>query len=215
MTSKTYMNKAYLDEFNRLVPNEWVLPASKERILIIRLIETPYDVISVIKNHIFFTTQHNWSITIVFDLEHTDMSLLKDIASRYKNINLVIGSKDTPITDLELPENSAKIYSDTKSFIVKMYDERSPYFINDTSHISDKNLFKLLNESIDDIRSSILSALSQTSPQYTDECLSTEKDKCLEEALLIIDCSSAELPEQILAYSSQLTHIDVREICTV
>jgi hypothetical protein len=157
------MIKSYLSEFDKLVPDEWSLPASSERILIIRLTETPYDVISVIKNHIYFTAPCNWSITIVFDLEHTDMSLLKDIASRYKNINMVMGSKDTPITDLELPEKAYKIYSDSKSFIVKMYDERSFYFLNETSHINDKILFNLLTESMNDIRSTVISSLAQTS----------------------------------------------------
>jgi hypothetical protein len=183
MSSKTDMIKSYLSEFNKLVPDEWSLPASREKILIIRLTESPYDLISIIKNHIFFTTPCNWSITIVFDLDQTDMSLLKDIAYRYKNVSLVVGSKDTSLAELDLPPESVKIYSDSKSFVVRMYDERSPYIITEQSRINDKNLFKILTESISDIRSTVISSLSKTTPQYTDEYHVSDTDKCLLEAL--------------------------------
>jgi hypothetical protein len=183
MSSKTDMIKTYLQEFNKLVPDTWELSKSEERILIIRLTESPYDTMSIIKNHLFFTAPHDWSLTVVFDLEQTDISLLKDIASRYKNVNLVMGSKDTPITEIKLPENSVKIYSDTKSFIVKMYDERSPYFVNDTTHINDKKLFDLLKQSIDDIRVNIVSSLTQTTLQCTDVYSLQGKDTHLVEVL--------------------------------
>jgi len=196
MSSKTDMIKTYLEEFNKLVPDTWELPSSQEKVLIIRLTETPYDIISVIKNHIFFTAPYNWSVTIVFDIDNTDISLLKDIASRYKNINLVIGSKDTPITEIKLAENSQKIYSNTTSFIVKMYDERSPYFLSELSHLDEKKMFTMLKQSIDDIRVNILASLKQTSPQYTDVCLSPDVDTHHKEVLLTNGCLNALLPKQ-------------------
>lgn len=213
MSSKTDMIKTYLEEFNKLVPDAWELSNTQERVLIIRMNETPYDVISVIKNHIFFTAPHNWSVTIVFDIEQTDIAILKDIASKYKNINLVFGSKDTPITEIKLPENSLKIYSDTKSFIVKMYDERSPYFVNDTTHIDEKRLFNLLKQSIDDIRSTILSSLSQTTLQCTDECLAKDEGKYRSTNSSIDGCLNVLQQEQTTTLSDLLTRIDVQDQC--